>query len=529
MFPKAALLALALGAVSWAQNVGTYTAENHPKLPFQRCTKSGGCTTVSTGQVVLDANWRWTHVTNGYTNCYTGNTWNSTACPDNKSCAANCAVDGADYSGTYGITVSGNALTLKFVTTNSSGKNVGSRVYLMSSEDKYEMFKVLNQEFTFDVDVSNLPCGLNGALYFSEMDEDGGKSKYPSNKAGAKYGTGYCDSQCPKDIKWINGEANAEGWTPSSSDANGGNGKYGTCCNEMDIWEANSISTAYTPHPCTVTGPYRCEGAECNTPTDRYGGICDPDGCDFNSYRQGDRDFYGPGKVVDTKKKMTVVTQFITNDGTANGRLVEIRRIYIQDGKVIQNSKTNIPGMDAYDSITDDYCVDQKTAFGDVDSFNLKGGMKGMEDGLRNGMVLSLSIWDDHHSNMLWLDSTYPTDSTKPGAARGSCATDSGKPSDIESSIPNSSVTFSNIKIGDIGSTFNAGSGGGSSSSSGGGGPSSTSVTRTTTVASTTTNSAPTATQTKWGQCGGQGWTGPTVCAAGSTCTASNQWYSQCL
>jgi acetylxylan esterase len=30
-----------------------------------------------------------------------------------------------------------------------------------------------------------------------------------------------------------------------------------------------------------------------------------------------------------------------------------------------------------------------------------------------------------------------------------------------------------------------------------------------------------------WGQCGGQGWTGPTCCSAG-TCRASNQWYSQC-
>ncbi|KAK3401517.1 cutinase-domain-containing protein [Sordaria brevicollis] len=33
----------------------------------------------------------------------------------------------------------------------------------------------------------------------------------------------------------------------------------------------------------------------------------------------------------------------------------------------------------------------------------------------------------------------------------------------------------------------------------------------------------------KWGQCGGQGWTGPTCCQSGSTCQASNQWYSQCL
>jgi len=205
MFPKLTLLALAFASVTYGQLVGTYQAENHPKLPFQRCTKSG-CTTVSDGQVVLDSNWRWVHHKDGYTNCYTGNSWNSTVCADNKSCAANCALDGADYQGTYGITVNGNALTLKFVTTNTNGKNIGSRVYLMSSDSKYELFKVLNQEFTFDVDVSNLPCGLNGALYFSEMDADGGLSKYPTNKAGAKYGTGYCDSQCPTDMKFINGE-----------------------------------------------------------------------------------------------------------------------------------------------------------------------------------------------------------------------------------------------------------------------------------------------------------------------------------
>lgn len=32
----------------------------------------------------------------------------------------------------------------------------------------------------------------------------------------------------------------------------------------------------------------------------------------------------------------------------------------------------------------------------------------------------------------------------------------------------------------------------------------------------------------RWGQCGGQGWTGPTVCQSPYTCKAQNQWYSQC-
>lgn len=74
------------------------------------------------------------------------------------------------------------------------------------ADTAYQMFKLKNKEFTFDVDVSGLPCGLNGALYFVSMDADGGKSKYSTNAAGAKYGTGYCDAQCPQDIKFINGQ-----------------------------------------------------------------------------------------------------------------------------------------------------------------------------------------------------------------------------------------------------------------------------------------------------------------------------------
>ncbi|TKW57863.1 putative mannan endo-1,4-beta-mannosidase F [Colletotrichum tanaceti] len=32
-----------------------------------------------------------------------------------------------------------------------------------------------------------------------------------------------------------------------------------------------------------------------------------------------------------------------------------------------------------------------------------------------------------------------------------------------------------------------------------------------------------------YGQCGGEGWGGPTTCVAGSVCTFSNNWYSQCV
>jgi cellulose 1,4-beta-cellobiosidase len=109
MFPYATLSALVtLAAVVSGQQVGTSQAETHPKLTSQRCTASG-CTTQSTS-IVIDANWRWLHSVGGYSNCYNGNTWDANLCPDGKACAANCALEGADYQGTYGITTSGRNL-----------------------------------------------------------------------------------------------------------------------------------------------------------------------------------------------------------------------------------------------------------------------------------------------------------------------------------------------------------------------------------------------------------------------------------
>lgn len=79
----------------------------------------------------------------------------------------------------------------------------------------------------------------------------------------------------------------------------------------MDIWEANKIAAAYTPHPCSVTEQTRCSGTDCGIGA-RYSSLCDADGCDFNSYRMGNTTFLGPGEIVDTSKVFTVVTQFIT-------------------------------------------------------------------------------------------------------------------------------------------------------------------------------------------------------------------------
>ena len=374
------------------------------------------------------------------------------------------------------------------------------------------------------------------------MDLDGGKAKYSTNKAGAKYGTGYCDAQCPRDLKFINGIANIEGWTPSTNDANAGIGNHGTCCSEMDIWEANKVSTAFTPHPCTTIGQHMCEGDACGGTysSDRYSGTCDPDGCDFNSYRMGDTTFYGEGKTIDTKSKFTVVTQFIKDSA---GDLSEIKRFYVQNGKVIENSQSKIDGVSG-NSITSAFCDAQKTAFGDVGDFNTKGGLAQMGKALASPMVLVMSIWDDHAANMLWLDSTYPVEGGNPGAYRGECATTSGVPADVEASAPNSKVIYSNIKFGPIGSTFDSGSSSSPSSSSTTKASTSTttkaststtstkaSTTSTTTKASTTTTASnPSSTgAAQWQQCGGIGWSGATTCVSPYTCTKLNDYYYQCL
>ncbi|KAF2838905.1 glycoside hydrolase family 7 protein [Patellaria atrata CBS 101060] len=449
MYKSAVLASLSLLSLVSGQQAGTSTSETHPRLTWQDCS-GGSCKNVN-GEVVLDSNWRWAHVKDGYTNCYTGSEWNATVCPDNASCAKNCAIDGADYGGTYGISTSGNSLTLKLVQKHEYGTNVGSRVYLMESSSKYKMFNLINKEFTFDVDVSKVPCGVNGALYFVEMTADGGMNK-GQNKAGAKYGTGYCDAQCPHDIKWIAGEGNVDGWQPSSDDENAGVGKYGTCCPEMDIWEANSMGAAYTPHPCSTSGgPYRCEGTECgDVGGDRYAGVCDKDGCDYSHYRLGDQAYYG--STVNVQSKFTVVTQFLGSGSNLN----EIRRLYKQGGSVIENSVVAVDGVEAYDSITDQMCEDVKVAFGDNNHFKQLGGLNEMGASLARGHVLVMSIWVDFYAHMLWLDSTYPTDAdpSKPGAARGACDTSSGDPVDVIANQPDSTVTFSNIKFGAIGSTY---------------------------------------------------------------------------
>ncbi len=96
--------------------------------------------------------------------------------------------------------------------------------------------------------------------------------------------------------------------------------------------------------------------------------------------------------TIDTNSKMTVVTQFITDDGTNTGNLQEIRRFYVQNGVTYANSESDVAGISG-NSITESFCKAQKSVFGDTDSFDSEGGLKAMGEAMKSGMVLVMSIW----------------------------------------------------------------------------------------------------------------------------------------
>jgi cellulase len=389
----------------------------HPKLETWKCTTTHGCTKHQTS-IVLDALSHPLHeIGNQSASCGDwSNGLNTDLCATQETCAENCILDGVNYAA-HGVATKGDTLTLhQYMKVDGTFSSVSPRVYLLNEDGKnYDMLQLLNQEISFDVDVSTLVCGMNGALYLAEMLESGGRNKL--NPAGAQYGTGYCDAQCPV-LPWVNGLANVE--------------SSGACCNEMDLWEANAVATGYTPHACNITQVYECSGDLCGS-----GGVCDKSGCGYNPYALGDHDYYGYRGIVDTNKPFTVVTQFVTDDNTAKGALKEIRRLYVQKGKVIQNAVAEVSGSNV-DSITEEYCSNSASYFEQM------GGLKQMGKALGRGMVLIFSIWNDSGAFMNWLDS---------GNA-GPCNSTEGNPELILAQHPETSVTFSNIRWGDIGSTF---------------------------------------------------------------------------
>jgi len=337
------ILYLALVTVVYGQTVN----EEHPRL--------------GEFELVLDANWRWVHdIKDPSKNCFKSNKW---TCRDDD-CDENCIVEGvtlSDYKEKYGVDGGGgsggksssrpaNSITLQFVT----GSNVGSRLYLIDKNTKRYWFpNLINKQLTLDIDVSNVPCSVNSAIYLVEM------NKGDTDLDGL--GIGYGDAQCPTDIKYL-------------TDASANVDKKKRCENEIDIVEANNQAMAWTLHPCTGKDNENC----------------DRSGADANSYRQGFKDFYGKGKKVDTNKPFTVITQFIGDP------IKEVKRFYKQNGVVLEHPAG---------SLTSESIQASFDSFDEENEFEKTGGFKALTECIKRGMSVVVSIWDDVTTHMTWLDS----------------------------------------------------------------------------------------------------------------------------
>ena len=160
------LSALTLSSLVYSQQIGK-KPEVHPKLTTQTCSKKDGCTTHETS-VVLDA------LAHPIKNIHTGKSCLTSdgslkkkICSTAESCAANCALEGVDYAD-HGVYTQGDRMTMRmYLREDGKLESVSPRVYLLDeNKEEYSMLKLLGQEVSFDTDVSNLPCGMNGALYF---------------------------------------------------------------------------------------------------------------------------------------------------------------------------------------------------------------------------------------------------------------------------------------------------------------------------------------------------------------------------
>jgi cellulose 1,4-beta-cellobiosidase len=329
------------------------------------------------------------------------------------------------------ITVNGDALTLQY-----GGAAVGGpRVYLIEEEgvNKNHMFMLKGKEFTFDVEMSTMPCGFNAALYFVGMTE---------NQGQAENGTNYCDAQAVT----------------------------GTFCSEMDIMEANTEAQQFTTHGCVDACASHTDGvAQCKG-TGAPSSVCDQSGCGMNPFRYGpgttydaefnNADWHGPGDgyTLDSTKVFTAVTQFHTD--SASGDLQSVSRFYMQKGKRIDLPTVYVlPPADgkhygAFEkpSITEDYCVDIYDRWnGNAALHPLAQMGKNME----NGMVLAMSAWyaqetyvggkpEGTQTGMSWLDGLNNWSGMKKAGPCHESTTDAGT----------HHATFSNIRIGDIGTTL---------------------------------------------------------------------------
>jgi hypothetical protein len=324
-------------------------SEAHPPLTWKKCSRTG-CIPVH-GFIVADIGSRST--------------------PDSS----------INYADEIGVTTNGDTLSQRLGSEYNGKTNIGSRLYLLGEDEQhYELFNFNGKELAYDVDLSQITCGVDAALYSAEIPVAGGD-------IGAAYGDGYCDAG------FIGG----------------------TGCASFDFQEGNSEALIFRAQPCPHDGQAKSPGQ------------CDSPGCGFNAYRFGDKDFWGV--TLNPALKVTVVTQFVATSAT----LTEVRRLYVQGGRVFKNPTVEFDKIE-YNAITDDFC---RAAGNPVNDWHT---LAHLGESFARGHVLVFSLWDS--DDMSWLD----------GGDEGPC--ESLSRDSIESIFPKMTVTWSNIRFGDLDTTY---------------------------------------------------------------------------
>ncbi|PLW27200.1 hypothetical protein PCANC_26120 [Puccinia coronata f. sp. avenae] len=427
-----------------AQQIGIHLLhESPPALKIQSCRSDIECSEKRLS-ITLDADLRPLQVLEGIESCVSEEerAWNATYCADSERCAEKCSLGGVKYKSVHGVTTHDHSVNLRLFTR---GKLTESRVYLLGNKKRYHLFHLKNRQFSFEVDASQVPCGVDAALYFTSMQADGGLSR--TNRAGAMYGTGYCDAQCPTSLRFIDGKANIEG---SGELGNQVFENLGACCPELDLWEGNALMQAYGAHPCVFPSISTCEGVGCTA----KGGLCDQSGCGFASQKVDGNGFYGPNKTIDTQHKFTVVTQFHTSNGTDLGELVEIRQFFVQHGVLIPQQGLRLPGQDFFDSINKSFCESVTTR--SENEFQNRGGMEAISRAMDQGLVLVMGIWTGEVTNTLGSIQKVPA--TRRASLRtineGICPRETRTQPFVQKHYPHASVKFSNLRIEPINSSW---------------------------------------------------------------------------
>lgn len=346
-------------------------------------------------QLTIDGNWRWVRYATNYSNCFTSSWVCGSQC---DSCVVEGAGSVADYLSTYGVSVDGKGgVKLRYVT----GSNVGSRLFLLN-QGSYKLFDVRNKSVSFDVDISQVPCGINHAVYFIEIPQP---PKFKSGKSAAEFGLGYGDSQGPSDIKYYH---NGSQWVVNTA-------KVSLSAAEFDLAESNNQALQYTGHVCNKTG------------ISVNNNKCDKPGADVNYYRLN-----GKSLGIDFSKNFTIVTEFHDT---------YISRYYKQGSLVVYDEPLN-----------DTLAKQRHIRFGE----NPYGyNHSQMMASAARGWALIISLWyidsfcksnvnrdDSSSAEMRWLDSVYG------GSVRGTCDPSANySPSYLRSKYPNAYAILSNFKV----------------------------------------------------------------------------------